>query len=182
MKKKLLTLLALSGTVAIAAVAGRAGASGLSQLLTADLVLRPGVSHVGHPAVVPHALYGALDAYYDPGTGRFAYVLDYKGLNGPVTRVALRSRATGATYLVLCAPCRPVLFPHASHEGSTVSKLAGVLKLNPDTGYLMDGDKTFIEVDTTARPGGEIGAPVILYVPPVVRKGHPVTKSEPRCC
>ena len=182
MKRKVLALFALSVVAAAAALAGLARADAVQEF-SADLVLRPGVSHVGHPAVAPTGFYGALSAFYNTGTHGWAYTLDYKGLNGPVTRVALRSRSTGRTYVVACEPCHPRVFPHAGHEGLTVRHLAGVLKLDSDQVYLMQGDKLFVEVDTAVYPRGEIGAPVILYVPPVVKKGQPpVVQDFPRCC
>ena len=182
MRSKPVGLLILAAVAAVAAVAGRAGAAGQSYYLTADLELRPGVSQHGHPEVDPKGLYGALNAYYNHSTRKFTWTLEYKDLDGPVFRVVLRSRATGKAYLVLCSPCRPVVFPHSSHEHRAVSQLGGSVRLDLDTAYLINGDRTFIEADTTAYPGGEIGAPVILYVPPVVKKGHPVTKDFPRCC
>ena len=56
-----------------------------------------------------------------------------------------------------------------------MSVVSGAAALNPDAGYLMTGNRTFVEVDTTAYPRGEIGGQIFAFRPPA-------TRSEPRCC
>jgi hypothetical protein len=189
-------VIALSIAVFLAAVAGGAGAgSGRLTRLRADLVLRPDVPRDQHPAVAPHGLYGAFDATYNPGTGRLGYGLRYKGLDGFAFRVEIRSRATGETYAVLCEPCQPALLPKPGHEGLPVSHLSGVVSIDPDTAFLITHERTFVEVDTTAYPSGEIGAPIFevvpvaRYAPPPPKSGYgsasptgALTPETPRCC
>jgi hypothetical protein len=173
MKTKWIAALLLA--IGLGAVAASAGAgSGRITTLTADLTLRPGVIRSNHPAVAPHGLYGALDATYNSGTARLAYTLDYKGLNGSATRVIVRSRATGATLAVLCNFCHPRP-AGPGHEGLPVSHLAGRVSVDPDVGFLITSARTFVEIDTTAYPSGEIGGPILpppTYTNPVTRPGH----------
>jgi hypothetical protein len=181
MKRKSIALLAV--VAALGSLASTAGArSGSITFLSFDLTLRPGVSQAGHPAIAPRGFFGGGDATYNPGTSLFAYSLDYKGLAGSVLRVRIRSRATGAVYATVCDPCHPVSAGRG-HEGLPVSHLGGRVTVDPDAGFLIARGRTFLEVDTTAYPAGEIGGPILP--PPVFT--HPVTKpggvtETPRCC
>jgi hypothetical protein len=189
MKWKPIVLLPLVTAVGVGSLAATAGAGrGRITPLTADLTLRPGVGRAGHPAVAPHALYGALDATYNSRAGTLAYTLDYKGLKGPAFRVTVRSRATGSTYAVLCDPCHPVVLAKRGHEGLPVDHLSGRLPVDDDVGFLITHARTFVEVDTTAYPSGEIGAPMLPPPPELPFTGPPATGGTyapapyPRCC
>jgi CHRD domain-containing protein len=173
MKRTSLTLLLLAAVGASALAAG-AAPSRVTRL-RADLTLRPGVSRAGHPAVHPAAVYGALDGRYNDATSTFTYTLDYKGLQGTPFRVVIRSRTTGATYAVLCSPCSPVAAGR-SGDGLPVSKIAGSVTVDPDTGFLIAHGRTFVEIDTTAYPAGEIGGRIHK---PLHTGG--ITET-PRCC
>src|SRR4051794_19628381 len=105
--------------------------------LEANLTLRPDVSRVGYPAVGPPNLYGALDGTYNVRTHVLAYSLEYKGLRGSAFRVVARSRATGATFAVLCSPCSPVMRARPGNEGLPVSRISGSAQLDPDIGFLI---------------------------------------------
>jgi hypothetical protein len=180
-KTKWLVPIAFSALVALAVLVGSAGASprALFALLSSDLKLRPGVSQVGHPRVIPSGLYGAFDATYHPRTGKLSYDLRWKGLAGSGFRAVVRSRATGFTYAVLCSPCNSIVEADRSREGLPIHEVKGTVVISRDVAYLAVGTYTFVEVDTTAYPSGEIGAPIYgLFVYP----GRPVTKGEPRCC
>jgi hypothetical protein len=151
--------------------------------LEANLTLRPGVSRVDHPAVAPHGLYGMLDGAYDVRTGTLRYTLRYKALRGSPFRVVVRSRATGATFAVLCSPCSPVPAGR-SGDRKPVSSLSGRVQVDPDAGFLITHDRSFVEVDTTAYPSGEIAGPIYEKVPQLPFTGpgpKPVTET-PRCC
>ena len=151
--------------------------------LAADLTLRPGVSQVGHPAVSPPTLYGALDGTYNVRAGTLAYSLRYKGLRGSAFRVAIRSRATGDTFAVLCSPCSPVKRATPAREGLPVSRISGSVRVEPDVGFLITHGRAFVEVDTTAYPSGEIGGPIRTKAPAFPTNGSgPIVTSEPRCC
>ena len=184
MKTKLVLLVAFGALVASAVLVGSAGASqhALLALYQSDLRLRPGVAAAGgHPRVNPPGLYGALDATYYPRTGKLQYDMRWKALRGLAIRLVIRSRETGATYAVLCGPCRVATggSGRESLDGHNVSESQGTAHISRDVAYLMVGGYTFLELDTTAFPSGEIGAPITgLFVYP----GHPIVKGEPRCC
>jgi hypothetical protein len=176
-KTKSLVLLVVVVGTALGVVAAGAGASRPTGFfyVTADLTLRPGVSRSSHPSIRPPGLYGAFDGTYTVRSNRLSYGLEFKGLSGSAFRVVVRSRATGARYAVLCGPCNVRPRTQRGNEGLPVSVLAGTVTLNPDVGYLMEGNRTFVEVDTTAYPAGEIGGQIFGFRPPV-------TRSTPRCC
>jgi hypothetical protein len=142
--------------------------------LQADLVLRPGVPKAGHPQVLEN-LYGGLDATWNSARSTLAYSLAWRGLRGTAFRVEIRSWSTGRTYAVLCAPCNPV----TDRSAVPVSRIHGLLRLDSDIGYLIAHGRTFVEVDTTAYPAGEIGGPI--YQPPTFGPGHGYGET-PRCC
>jgi len=174
MKTKSLAVLVLSATVILGAAVGGAGARTSSVTkLQADLVFRPGVPRAGHPQVL-EGLYGGLDAAWNSARSTFAYSLAWRGLRGTAFRVEIRSRVTGRTYAVLCAPCNPV----ADRSAVPVSRIHGLLRLDPDIGYLIRSGRTFVEIDTTAYPAGEIGGPI--YQAPTFGPGH--YGDVPRCC
>ena len=178
--KKWVVPVAFAALVALAVLVGSAAASPRASyaLLSSDLKLRPGVSHAGHPSANPPGLYGAFDATYYPRTGKLSYDLRWKGLAGSAFRAVIRSRATGAVYAVLCSPCRST-GRNGSREGLRVHGVEGTVVISRDVAYLAVGAYTFVEVDTTAYPAGEIGGPAYgRFVYP----GQPVVKSEPRCC
>ena len=177
MKTKSFVLLVVVVGTALGVLAAGAGASRPTGYLyvTADLTLRPGVSHGSHPRVKPPGFYGAFDGTYTVRTSRLAYHLEFKGLSGSAFRVVVRSRATGATYAVLCGPCNVRPRAQRGNEGLPVSMVSGTVTVNPDVGYLMSGDRTFVEVDTTAYPAGEIAGQIFAFRPPV-------TRGTPRCC
>jgi hypothetical protein len=177
MKTKLLTVLVLVVTVALGAVAGGAGArTSKVTVLQADLTLSPGVPRAGHPAA-PGGLYGGLDATYNSSRSTLAFNLAYRGLKGYVFRVVVQSNATRRTYAVLCTPCRSVVTRRAGRL--TVYGIKGVVKVDPDDGFLITSGRSSIVVLTSAYPTGEISAPV--YVPPTPQPGGPPTET-PRCC
>lgn len=183
MKPKLAPLVLFAVLVALAVRVGSAGAQHASfALFSSDLVLRPGVSQAGgHPRVNPPGLYGAFDATYQPRTGKVQYDMRWKALRGSAIRLLVRSRDTGATYAVLCGPCRltPGQSGHESRDGFRVSETQGTASITRDVAYLMAGGYTFLELDTTAFPAGEIGAPIYgRFVYP----GQPLVKGTPRCC
>jgi hypothetical protein len=173
MKTKLLAVLVLSVAVILGAAAGGAGArsSGTVTKLQADLVLRSGVPRAGHPQVLEN-LYGGLDATWNSARSTFAYSLAWRGLRGTAFRVEIRSWSTGRTYAVLCAPCHAV----PDRSAVPVSRVHGLVRLDSDAGYLIANGRTFVEVDTTAYPAGEIGGPIH---PSVKYKGY---GDVPRCC
>ena len=180
----LLVLVALAALVASAVVVGNAVASQHASyaLFVSDPTLRPGVAHFGgHPRVNPPGRYGALDATYYPRTGKLQYDMRWKALRGDAIRLVVRSRETGATYAVLCGPCRvtPGQSGRESLDGFKVSEVQGTALISRDVAYLMVGGYTFLELDTTFFPSGEIGGPIYgRFIYP----GHPVAKGEPRCC
>ena len=184
MKSKLVVLVAFGALVASALLVGSAGASphALFAIFQSDPTLRPGVAHFGgHPRVNPPGLYGAFDATYYPRTGKIQYDMRWKALRGFGFRLAVRSRQTGATYAVLCDPCRVTAggSGRESRDGFKVSEAQGTTPISRDVAYLMAGGYTFLELDTTVFPTGEIGAPIYgRFVYP----GHPIVKGEPRCC
>src|SRR5262245_51595920 len=182
MKTKLFLPIAAAALVALGAPTGTAvGASprALFAKLTSDLRLRPGVSRAGHPRVNPPGLYGAFDAVYDRRSGKVRYALRWKGLVGSGFRAVIRSRATGAAYAVLCSPCRAQVKAVRSGEGLPIYEARGAVTVSRDVAYLLVGTHTFLEVDTTAYPSGEIGAPVFGEF---VYPGPPKVQGEPRCC
>jgi hypothetical protein len=179
MKRISIALLVLAAAGVLSFGAGAAPSRVTS--ITADLTLRTGVSQAGHPAVVPHGLYGAFDATYNARKGALVYSLRYKGLRGPAFRVALRSRATGATFAVLCSPCNPGPRARPGHEHPPVSGIAGSIRVDPDTGFLVTHGRAFVEADTTAYPSGEIAGPVSKKEPEP-GPGPPVVRGTPRCC
>jgi len=181
-KTKLALLVAFGALVALAVQVSTAGAQhALFALFTAQGYLRPGVSQAGgHPRVNPPGLYGAFDATYYPRTGKLQYDMRWKALRGSAIRLVVRSRETGAVYAVLCGPC------DVTSRGTTgtqdarhVSGARGTAPITRDVAYLMAGGYTFVELDTTAFPSGEVGGPIYgRFVFP----GQPVVKGEPRCC
>jgi hypothetical protein len=177
LKTKSLVLLVVAVGTALGILAAGAGASRPAGFfyVTTDLTLRPGVSRSGRPSIRPPGLYGAFDGTYTVRSSRLVYRLEFKGLAGSAFRVVVRSRATGARYAVLCGPCNVRLRAQRGNEGLPVSVVSGTVTMNPDVGYLMDGNRTFVEVDTTAYPAGEIGGQIIGFRPPA-------TRSTPRCC
>lgn len=184
MKTNLVLLLAFGALVASAALAGSAGASPRASfaLFQSDPTLRPGVARFGgHPRVNPSGRYGAFDATYYPRTEKIQYDMRWKALRGEAIRLVIRSRETGATYAVLCGPCRvtPGVNGRISIDGFRVSETQGTARLSRDVAYLMAGGYTFLELDTTFFPSGEIGAPIFgrFFYP-----GQHVVKGEPRCC
>ena len=186
MKKNLVVVVAFAALVGLGVLAGSAGAMlherALFALYQSDPTLRPGVGRAGgHPRVNPPGLYGAFDATYYPRTGKLQYDMRWKALRGSAIRLVVRSRESGAVYAVLCGPCRvtPAQSGHASRDGRPVSEAQGTALISRDVAYLMAGGYTFLELDTTAFPSGEIGAPIYgRFVYP----GQPVVKGEPRCC
>jgi hypothetical protein len=182
----LVLLLAFAGLVASALLAGSAGAGAPQHAsfadLTSDLTLRPGVARfAGHPRVNPPSLYGAFDATYYPRNGKLQYDMRWKALRGSAIRLVVRSRATGAVYAVVCGPCRvtPGQSGHSSLDGRPVSEAQGTARISRDVAYLMVGGYTFLELDTTVFPSGEIGAPIYgrFFYP-----GSHAVKGDPRCC
>lgn len=182
MKTKLVVVVVFAALAALAVQVGSAGAQhAVFALYTAQGFLRPGVSQAGeHPRVNPPGLYGAFDATYYPRTGKLQYDMRWKALRGSAIRLVIRSRQTGAVYAVLCGPC------HVTSRGTTgtqdgrqVSGVKGTAPITRDAAYLMAGGYTFVELDTTAFPSGEVGGPVDgqFYYP-----GEPIVKGEPRCC
>ena len=78
----------------------------------------------------------------------------------------------------MSGPCR-VKPGGGSRDGLPVSESQGTAVITRDVAYLMAGGYTFLELDTTAFPSGEIGGPIdgrFIY------PGQPVVKGEPRCC
>jgi len=186
MKTKLVLLLAFSGLVTSAVSAGSAGAGGGQHAvfadLSSDLTLRPGVARFGgHPRVNPSGLYGAFDATYYPRNGKLQYDMRWKALRGSAIRLVVRSRATGGLYAVICGPCRvtPAQSGRGSRDGRPVSEAQGTARISRDVAYLMVGGYTFLELDTTVFPSGEIGAPIYgrFWYP-----GSHGVKGDPRCC
>jgi hypothetical protein len=183
-KTKLAVLLAFAGLVTPAVLAGGAGAGQHASFadLTSDLTLRPGVARFGgHPRVNPTGLYGAFDATYYPRNGKLQYVMRWKALRGSALRLVVRSRETGAVYAVLCGPCRfgSAESGYGSRDGRPVTEAKGTTRITRDLAYLMVGGYTFLELDTTVFPSGEIGAPIYgrFFYP-----GQPAVKGDPRCC
>ncbi len=182
MKRTSIALLVLAAVGVFSLAAG--AAPNRAAQLAADLTLRPGVSRVGHPAVAPPSVYGALDGTYNARTGALVYTLEYKGLRGSAFRVVVRSRATGATFAVLCSPCSPVIRATRGREGLPVSVISGNVRVDPDVGFLIAHSQSFVEVDTTAYPSGEIGGRIYKKAPELPFTGpgpQPVTET-PRCC
>ena len=184
MKKHLVVAVALAALVGLGVLVGSAGAGQHADFadITSDLTLRPGVAHFGgHPRVNPAGLYGAFDATYVPRTGKFRYFMRWKALRGSALRLLVRSRQTGAVYAVLCGPCRygPAESGFDSRDGHPVTETKGTVTISRDLAYLMVGGYTFLELDTTAFPSGEIGAPIYgrFFYP-----GQPGVKGDPRCC
>jgi hypothetical protein len=177
MKRMSIALLVLAAAGALSLTAG--AAPNRVARLTADLELRIGVSPAAHRRVRPPRLYGAFDGTYSGYTGTLAYSLRYKALRGPAFRVLLRSRATGATFAVLCSPCSPVTMP--GHEDPPVSRIAGSIRLDPDIGFLITHGRAFVQADTTAYPTGEIAGPVYKE-PSSTGPGPVVVQGSPRCC
>ena len=180
--KSLLVLVVFAALVPLAAQVGNAGAQrAVLALYSADLTLRPVAAHAGeHPRVNPPGLYGAFDATYFPRTGKLQYDIRWKALDGTGFRVVIRSRQTGATYAVLCGPCNVRSRGNTgTRDSREVSGVRGTTSITRDVAYLMAGGYTFVEVDTTAFPSGEIGAPVFgrFFYP-----GQPAVRGEPRCC
>jgi hypothetical protein len=175
------SLVVLAALVALAVQVGGASAQHATlALYSADLTLRPVAAHAGgHPRVNPPGLYGAFDATFYPRTGKLQYDIRWKALEGTGFRVVIRSRDTGATYAVLCWRCNVRPRGRMSLDGREVSGVRGTVPISRDVAYLMAGGYTFVEVDTTAFPSGEIGAPVSgkFFYP-----GQAVVKGEPRCC
>ncbi len=105
----------------------------------------------------------------------------WKSLRGSALRLLIRSRATGAVYAVLCGPCRygPAESGFDSRDGHPVTEAKGTVSITRDLAYLMVGGYTFLELDTTVFPSGEIGAPIYgrFFYP-----GQPSVKGDPRCC
>ncbi|HEX3456096.1 MAG TPA: CHRD domain-containing protein [Gaiellaceae bacterium] len=175
MKPKLLAGLALAITV-LATLAAGAGAAPIRTTIVADLAPRAGVAH--------QQGVGALDASYNRNTGRLTYSVKYKNLVGRAFRIVIRSRATGANYVVICDPCNPVYSKArtVTQDGATFFYPAywhvdGVQRVDPDIAFLMEASRTFVEVDTTAYPHGEIGGPT--YEPP---PSNGLPQETPRCC
>ena len=188
MKTKSIAALVLATAIGVGALASSAGAGRATfTTVVANLTLQPGVNRGAHHQVSPEDLYGAFAGTYNSGTGTFAWAVKYKGLNGTAFRVVVRSRATGATYAVLCSPCDVVRLPKPGDEGLPVYHLSGRQPIGPDTAFLITHARTFVEVDTTAYPSGEIGAPIY----PLIRgggggslpfTGPPRNGEFPRCC
>lgn len=189
MKIKSVAVLVLATAIGPAALAANAGAgSARFTTVVANLTLRPGIAGSSHRKVTPPDLYGAFFGTYNSGTGIFTYAVKYKSLKGSATRVVVRSRTTGATFAVLCSPCDVSVLAKPSDDELPVSHLSGKLSINPDTGFLITHGRTFVEVDTTAYPSGEIGAPIY----PLIRlhggggglpfTGPPSVGEYPRCC
>ena len=177
MKTKAIAALVLASVVVLGVVASSVGArSGRITSLTAFLTLRPGVSRSAHHPV-ESGVYGELDGTFNSARSRVAYSLYYQGLNGFALRVTVRSRATGKTLAVLCNACHPVSAGRG-RSGLAVSHLGGVVPVDPDAGFLITSGRTFVEIDTTAYPSGEIGGHI--FQPTVFGPGH--VGSLPRCC
>ena len=102
----------------------------------------------------------------------------YKALAGSAFRLQIRSRATGTVYATLCAACHSTPAGHG-REGLPVSHIGGRVTVDPDVGFLIAGGRTFLEIDTTAYPSGEIGGP--LLPPPPATPGY-AHGEAPRCC
>ncbi len=174
MKTKLLGGLVLSVLV-LATLAAGAGAAPIRTTIVADLAPRPGVHH--------QQGVGALDASYNRNTGRLTYSVKYKNVAGRAFRIVIRSRATGANDVVICDPCNPVYSKArtVTQDGATFFYPAywyvdGAQRVDPDIAFLMEASRTFVEVDTTAYPSGEIGG--ITGVPGPQRGPG----ETPRCC
>jgi hypothetical protein len=105
----------------------------------------------------------------------------WKALRGSAIRLVVRSRETGAVYATLCGPCRvtPDRFGRVSIDGFRVSEAHGTALISRDVAYLMAGGYTFLELDTTVFPSGEIGG---LMYGRFFYPGQHVVKGEPRCC
>ena len=177
MNSKSLAALLLGVLVVLAAAASTAGAGGgRITSLAALLTLRPGVSQGAHRRV-EEGVYGSLDGTFNSARSTVAYSLSYQGLNGFAFRVAVRSRATGRTLAVLCNSCHPLSIGRG-RSGLQVSHLGGVVRVDPDAGFLMTSGRAFVEVDTTAYPSGEIGG--AIFQPPVFGPNNP--GELPRCC
>jgi hypothetical protein len=179
MKTKPVAGLALV-VVVLGTLAAGAGAARRVTAIAADLMPRPGVAH--HRG---DGFYGALDASYNRNTGRLTYSVKYKNLFGSAIRIVVRSRATGADYVVLCDPCNPVFSRARTVNDGSVTlfhpaywHVEGVLRVDPDIAFLMESSRTFVEVDTTAYPSGEIGG--TTYVPVPLAPGS--VAETPRCC
>jgi CHRD domain-containing protein len=174
MKTKLLGALVLA-VIVLGTLAAGAAAAPIRTAIVADLQPRPGVAH--------HQGVGGLDASYNRNTGRLTYSIKYKNLVGRAFRIVIRSRATGANYVVICDPCNPVYSKARTvTDGSATLfypaywHVDGTQRVDPDIAYLMEASRTFVEVDTTAYPSGEIGG--ITGVPRAMQGPG----ETPRCC
>jgi hypothetical protein len=173
MKRKSIAAVSIAVLVMVTMLVSSAGAGGRFALLRADLTLRPGVSRSAHHRV-PEGEYGSFDGTFNRIRSTVGYSIDYEGLNGSVFRVAIRSQATGKTLAVLCNGCHSVSAGRG-RSGLQISQLGGVVHVDPDVGFLIAHDRTFVELDSTAYPSGEIGGPLSRKV------FHGYTET-PRCC
>ena len=176
MKTKSVAMLSVVAVMVAGVASSAYGGSGRTTVLEALLTLRPGVSRSAHHPV-EDGVYGSFDATFNSARSTVAYSLYYQGLNGSAFRVLIRSRATGRTLAVLCDSCHP-LPAGRSHAGLPVSHLGGVVRVDPDAGFLTSSGRAFVEIDSTGYPSGEIGGQISV-VPPLA-PGE--TRETPRCC
>jgi hypothetical protein len=174
--KSIATLSVVAIVLAGVASSAQAGGGRISPV-SGYLTLRPGVSKAGHPHIGSPA-YGAAGAAYNSTTSQLTYSVSYKALAGSAFRLQIRSRATGRVYATLCAACHSTPAGHG-REGLPVSHIGGQVTVDPDVGFLIASGRTFLEIDTTAYPSGEIGGP--LLPPPPVTPGY-AHGETPRCC
>jgi hypothetical protein len=91
------------------------------------------------------------------GQWRLIWRLTYSGLTGPATRIDIHVAPVGHAApptFALCAPCHPV----STSNGSLTH---GSMTLTSDQATSLSSTSSYVNVDTTAHPGGEIRGQIV---------------------
>jgi hypothetical protein len=90
---------------------------------------------------------GKLAATFDTQTRAFNYTLTFDGLSGPATAAHIHGPATRAQSAGVVAPLG---------EKNPASPVTGSITLTDDQVKMLQSSKLYVNVHTTANPGGEI--------------------------
>jgi len=90
---------------------------------------------------------GKLEATFDTTTKEFNYTLTFDGLSGPATAAHIHGPATRAGNAGVVAPLG---------DANPTSPITGSVTLTDDQVKFLRSDKLYVNVHTSANPGGEI--------------------------
>lgn len=90
---------------------------------------------------------GKLDATFDTNTKELKYTLTFDGLSGPATAAHFHGPANGKTSAGVMAPIG---------DKNPASPVSGAVTLTDDQAKALHSAKIYVNVHTSANPGGEI--------------------------